>query len=114
LLCANNATSSQVWTAGVASNSTEIAINSTSTTVAGRCYHLVNTYDGSTLSLYVDGLLVRSQAKSGSINYESKPLYIGTSATNSFYMKGKVDDVRIYSRALSAQEVNDLYNLEKN
>ncbi|MFN3533345.1 MAG: LamG-like jellyroll fold domain-containing protein [Candidatus Brocadia sp.] len=35
---------------------------------------------------------------------------IGYSAVNSGYFNGVIDDVRLYNRVLSEQEVQDLYN----
>ncbi|MDE2011185.1 MAG: LamG domain-containing protein [Patescibacteria group bacterium] len=78
-------------------------------------YHIVGTSDGlSSVNLYVNGV-----ATSGSFvdfngycgTYYSPS--IGSSFTSSAgnYFTGSIDDVRIYNRALSASEVQQLYNL---
>jgi hypothetical protein len=81
-----------------------------------RWYHVAMTYDGntSTSKLYVDGISVSfsSNACSGSGAFvpNSSNLYIGALNTGSSYLKGTLDDVRIYNRALSATEITQLYN----
>jgi hypothetical protein len=80
----------------------------------------VETYDGTTQSVYVNGVL------KGTATIVSGPLVytplIG--AANGFdigniaglnaarYLNGLIDDVRVYNRALSAAEVQALYNAE--
>jgi hypothetical protein len=60
--------------------------------------------------LYLDGI-----EKSAATNYElhSTPteIHLGSHNGNHQYYKGLIDDVRIYDRALSAEEVQALYNL---
>ena len=90
--------------------------------LVGKWHHLVYTFTGSSLSsqFYVDGVLQsKAQGLSGwnleAMNTESSPLYL-----NSWYLKaenqgginGLVDDVRIYDRALSSEEVQNLYSAE--
>ncbi|WP_164821533.1 polysaccharide lyase family 8 super-sandwich domain-containing protein [Paenibacillus koleovorans] len=75
-------------------------------------HHIVGTYDGTTVKVYVDGVLQGSglQPISGSVYNGTSPLRFGyKSATNIDYMKGNVDEVNIYSTALSAAEVLELY-----
>jgi PKD repeat protein len=67
--------------------------------------HLAGTYDGATLSLYVNGVVVSSQAFSGRIQTSSSPLRIGGNSVWNEYFKGRIDEVRIYNRALSAAEI---------
>ena len=48
------------------------------------------------------------------INQDDKMLSVGKYGYNNDWdLKGKVDDVRIYNRALSDAEVKALYDLEK-
>lgn len=67
-------------------------------------------YDGSTLKIYRNGSLLRSGSVTGSITHTTNQLYIG-SYDGGTRFTGKVDDVRIYNRALSAQEVQQLYSM---
>ncbi len=72
-------------------------------------HHIVATQTGTTASLYVDGVLVNT-ATVAAIGNGSGPIYIGR-YNSGYYFNGSIDDVRIYNRALSAQEVQQLYKL---
>jgi hypothetical protein len=74
--------------------------------------HYMCVYDGSTLKIYRNGELGNSSAVTGSITHTTNPLKIGTYGSTSF--DGKVDDMRVYNRALSAQEVQQLYSMGGN
>ncbi|MEP7265054.1 MAG: LamG-like jellyroll fold domain-containing protein [Bacteroidota bacterium] len=74
--------------------------------------HLVLTYNGSALTLYKNGLSVGSIAASGSITSGTQTLYMGNllyQGTN-FYFKGKLDEVSLWNKALSTQEISCIYN----
>jgi hypothetical protein len=77
---------------------------------------LVGTFDGTVLNLYINGTLNQTvTVTTGNINNSctSGPLKIGNAwATYPNWFKGKIDDVRIYDRALDACEVNYLYSFE--
>ena len=68
--------------------------------------HLATTYDGSSMRLYVNGTLAASRAISGSVPTTANgPLTIGGNHLWPEWFKGQIDEVRVYSRALSASEV---------
>ena len=67
--------------------------------------HLALTYDKVTLRLYVNGTQVGSAAASADIATSSNPLQIGSDSIYGQYFKGRIDEVRIYNRALSATEI---------
>ncbi len=67
--------------------------------------HLAATYDGSTLRLYVNGTQVASKAVSGSMANSSGALKIGGNAVWGEWFAGRIDEVRVYNRALSAGEI---------
>ncbi len=73
--------------------------------------HAVGTYDGTTLNLYLDGVLAFSTpAAAGPIVPASAPLGIGHDPSNpSRYFDGLIDEVSIYNRGLTANEVASLY-----
>lgn len=78
-------------------------------------YHLVGTDDGVTRSLYVNGTLVDSDAVSGSLVYENGvPLLIGEDwnygAESYIRFNGRLDEVGIYGRVLTAAEITANYN----
>jgi hypothetical protein len=73
--------------------------------------HVVVTYDGAAMNIYVNGQQVATRAASGALPVSTDPLYFGTrtpSANPSEHYNGLLDDVRMYSRALSATEVSAL------
>ena len=72
----------------------------------GRWHHIAGTYDGSRICLYVDGRLDISSEAAGSIEVNDYNLFIGANAEKpDRNFNGSIDDVRIYSYALSAEEV---------
>jgi len=70
-------------------------------------HHIALTYDGTTAMLYADGKLVSSAAKNW--NLVKAFAYVGRQVNNAEYWNGSVDDVRFYSKALTASEVQSLY-----
>lgn len=80
----------------------------------GRWVHLTGTYDNSALKLYVDGRLVQSSPCTIPIRFhDGNPLVIGGN-TNTQGKKwvdcfeGRIDQVRLYRRALTEAEVAKL------
>ena len=71
---------------------------------------VVATYNmsGHEVRLYVNGELVRTQAMTGNISYVSVPLTIGNDNPHTYSWLGKVDEVRVYNRILSAAEIVSL------
>jgi gliding motility-associated-like protein len=81
--------------------------------ILNKWYHIVMTRSATQVSLYIDGAFVSSAstngktASYGSSNFEAN---IGKRAgTNAQMFNGKIDDVRIYNRALSSLEIQELY-----
>jgi len=73
--------------------------------------HLAGVYDGSNIYLYTNGVLVGTPvAHSGSVNHcQQEILGLGYDDEWESYLNGALDDVRIYNRALSSDEVAALY-----
>jgi hypothetical protein len=67
--------------------------------------HLAATYDGSTIRIYVNGVQVGSRTQTGSIAVSTGALRIGGNTVWGEWFAGRIDDVRIYNRALSAAEI---------
>ena len=73
---------------------------------------LWGTFDGSTINLYMDGVFKTSYSDSA-LASNSGTLAIGSCANLlncGQYFPGTIDDVRIYNRALGADEIRQLYN----
>lgn len=79
-------------------------VRSTTATAAGRWYHVVVTYDGATLRLHLNGALEDTEA-AGGLPDTTVPLRIGSSSSNTGRFDGEIDEVAIYDRALTAEEV---------
>jgi len=72
--------------------------------------HVAATFDGSAIKLYKDGAIQNTVAWSGALTRSTKDLWIGMQPDNSLMpFKGKMDEIRIYNRALSAEEVSCSY-----
>jgi hypothetical protein len=69
----------------------------------GQWKHVAITFDGATLKSYVDGTLAQSVA--ATFNLQGVPLTVAQAHNGENAFNGTVDDVRVYSRALSAAEV---------
>ncbi len=67
--------------------------------------HVALTYDGSMLRLYVNGTQVASAPQSGAIQTNTNPLRIGGNVPYGEYFQGRIDEARVYNRALTAGEV---------
>jgi outer membrane lipoprotein-sorting protein len=80
----------------------------------GRWHHAAGTYNGSQICLYVDGKLDVSSTASGTIKINNQPVYIGENSErpNRFW-NGLIDDVRLYSYALTTDEVAAIYADQK-
>jgi len=78
-------------------------------------HHLVGTYDSNekVLKVYVDGALKNSSTLSDLSSYlidsNNNNLFLGSNNGTSEFFKGILDEVRIYSRALTAYEIKALY-----
>ena len=77
---------------------------------AGRWVHVVGTYTGTTMKLYVDGTLAQT-AQAVFAPQRNPQLWLGRGHVNGndSYWRGAIDDVRFYHRALSIQDVASLY-----
>ena len=69
-------------------------------------HHVAVTYDGTTESLYVDGILDIARTAPGDVILNDENVLIGNfSLISDSQWWGQIDDVRIYNRALSQQEL---------
>ncbi len=87
------------------------------TEVIGVWKHLVTSFDGSVVKVYVDGKLEmtsRSLSTPSVINTYNTDVFIGKhgNAMGTIdYTPAIIDDIRIYNRALTADEIKQLYDL---
>jgi hypothetical protein len=67
--------------------------------------HLATTYDGSRQRLYVNGVEVSNRAQTGQMLVSSGSVRIGGNSVWGEFFKGRIDEVRIYNRALTASAI---------
>ena len=81
-------------------------------------HHVAVTVDGARQAkLYLDGAAVREGVRpffGGILNLDTLAIGRHLTSTGSDYWRGQVDDVRIYSRPLTAEEVGILARLSEN
>jgi chitodextrinase len=80
-------------------------LRGTSTPPTGSWTHVTASYDGATLRVYVNAVQQSSNAVSGAIVATNGALRIGGNSVWGEYFAGLIDDVRVYSRALSLSEI---------
>jgi len=80
----------------------------------GQWHHVAGVYDGTTMSLYVDGTLDVSKPATGLIAQNDYPMAIGANdnspAGTIHLFNGSVDEVALYNRALSVGEIATIYD----
>jgi len=72
--------------------------------------HVVGTYDGTSIQIYVNGVWIASTNNPGSISGFNSSMMLGV--YQSIYWAGSIDELYIYNRPLSQAEVTQLYNLK--
>ena len=72
--------------------------------------HLAVTYNGTTLILYVNGAQAATQAVTGTIVLSNNAFRIGGDAPFGEFFQGRIDEVRVYNRALTAGEITSDMN----
>lgn len=94
-------------------NNLQVQLSSDDTLHLNKWHHLAMTFNDDTLAFYLDGELRSKIRKNFRSEYlPSDSVLIGSTASqkNERYLCGSVDDIFIYNRVLSANEINDLYN----
>jgi gliding motility-associated-like protein len=75
-------------------------------------YHIAVVFNNNTSSYYVNGVYAGQSASPGTFSFNSgNSMYIGRDDPGTTdYFGGKVDELRVFARALSAAEIMQLYN----
>ncbi|MEP6809491.1 MAG: LamG-like jellyroll fold domain-containing protein [Chthoniobacterales bacterium] len=82
----------------------------------GTWHHVAYTFDGTSHALYLDGIQVAMGANTHVPAYDEHPALIGadyyTDVNSSIvdFFVGKIDEFSFYSRALSANEIQSIFN----
>jgi hypothetical protein len=85
-------------------------VDSKKTIPASTWVHVAGTYDGTALRIYINGVLDNTLAVTGKTCVNTSPLGIGAKNHTAVsqieaYFDGRIDDLRVYNRALSAAEI---------
>lgn len=74
-------------------------------------YFICIRKEGQSVKFYLNEILFDSASFSGSVFPDNNPLIVGKHTSGSArYLNGRLDDIRIYNRALSETEILRLYN----
>jgi len=90
-------------------------VSTTTTPLPNTWYHLVGTYDGSTMKIYLNGVLENTRGAVGTIKQYESNLDIGgyTGYPGTYAWDGEIPIVRYYHKTLTDSEVLQNYNATK-
>ena len=81
--------------------------------VLNRWYHIVGVRDGNIITIYVDGVAGATTDTVGILTSEDVNTWsigrLSDDPSYHRYFNGLIDEVRVYNRALSAEEIGELY-----
>lgn len=97
----------------ITAGGSDVNVQDTTTHSLNTWYHVVGTYDGTNMKIYVNGVLKNTKQQTGTIGGSSTSGKIGTYTGSTYNLDGKIQDVRIYNRQLTQQEVGIMYDLTK-
>lgn len=105
------------WVCATTNNSwytTGTSLTASDISVFDSWWHILATYDGSNNRIYLNGQLKSTGANiSGNIANGQNLSIMFPTASGLVYGKGTIGEIKIYNRALSAQEIQQNYNATK-
>ena len=104
-LARNNTSSNLRFT--IADGTNYVGVNCTTTLALNTWYHVVGTYDGSNIKIYINGILEGTAASTLSIIYAGT-FNIGGWSGNNYPINGSLNDIRLYNHCLSQMEIKEL------
>jgi hypothetical protein len=88
-----------------------LALDSSAQTITtGEWHHVVARRSGTSFEMFFDNTLVASDSSGGSITVTTNGLLIGQRTGGGFPMDGRLDEIAIWTRALTDPEITALYN----
>ena len=99
-------------------NYSGVGINSLTATTATymnttNWFNIVATYSSGFRKIYINGVLVASDAKTGALSVNSGGMYIGEYGGGQYRYNGQIGSVRVYNKALTDVEVLQNFNAQK-
>ena len=86
-----------------------VGLSGATTLQANTTYHVAGTFDGTTMTVYVNGSSDGSVPYNGTIPVNALPVRIGVDSTGAAnFFTGWVDEVEIFNRALSQAEIQSI------
>jgi hypothetical protein len=80
----------------------------------GVFYHLVATFNGAFMRLYVNGIEQASSYHPYPVDYGNRPMFFGTSGEDwDGHLSGSVDEVALYDSALAPEQVRSIFQYAK-
>ncbi|MDD5547781.1 MAG: prepilin-type N-terminal cleavage/methylation domain-containing protein [Candidatus Pacebacteria bacterium] len=79
----------------------------------GNWYHIAATYNGSAVTIYINGAYDNSTAQTKTLRSVTNTMSVGSLINSTRFFNGIIDEMRLYNRALSAAEILALYNATK-
>lgn len=76
---------------------------------AGAWYHVAVTYDRSYVKFYIDGKPAGVFAETDALTVNSYVLTIGRTGNDFYHWDGKIDEIAIWSEALTATDIQNIY-----
>lgn len=93
-----------------AGNGTSFDLATTDVLSSGAWNHIVAEIAGTAASIYINGVLSKSGSVVGARQSNDGNVMIGERADAFAPFSGSLDEVRVYNRALSASEIQNIYN----
>jgi hypothetical protein len=84
------------------------------TLTATKWNHLVGKWDGNKIYFYLNGILQGTDTFAGPMDIKNTDLEISRGASNSYNIDGHIDDLMIFNRSLSDDQIYALYNNQSN
>ena len=76
-------------------------------------YHITGVYDGFSVKMWVDGIERASTNNTGNLASSTSAIFLGSATGGAYSFNGTIDEVRIYNRALSPNEIQLHYTANK-
>jgi len=94
------------------SNGTSLSVDTaTGSVVPNKWQHVAGTYDGENIKIYYNGEFKNATPATGPMSLNNADLVIGAYSLSQEGFNGSIDEVKIWNRSLTAQEISDLYNM---
>ncbi|MGB0403327.1 MAG: LamG-like jellyroll fold domain-containing protein [Salibacteraceae bacterium] len=90
----------------VRTGATNNKLNGNKSLTTGQWYHLAGTYDGSTMKIYINGILDVSKSVSGNVS-ASGPFQLGYNYNTSRFFDGEMENVTVWKTALTQSTIRE-------